>query len=103
MLNIRRLLALSIPSAEAICSTNIDGIGLGVADRLTTKLPYKFTQLLRCPIVTRGGRSKASPSPCYVTLVRSVPARLLQPFEQGRIGWTIYLQQAKGAFFGAEE
>ena len=39
----------------------------------------------------------------YVTLVRLVPGRLLQPFEEGRIGWTIDLEQAKGALFGAEE
>lgn len=37
MLNIRRLFALSIPSAGPICSAGFDGAGRGVDERLVTE------------------------------------------------------------------
>jgi hypothetical protein len=90
---------LSIPSVEPNWSQ--------CKERLATNSLKKALQPLGCPIAKRGGRGLASPSPFYVTVLRDSgttrSGRLLQPFEEGRIGWTIDLEQAKGALFGAEE
>jgi hypothetical protein len=117
---------LSIPSAEPIPSTGLPeqghpsgcrgvmeaskpllctAAGLYVyghwwrQDNLHSSCYKLFSQM-------ENGEGEALPLPprLYVAGLRySCATRLLQTFEEARISRTIYLEQAKGALFGAEE
>lgn len=79
-------------------------VRMSVLPRIRLRKPYSHSD---APL--QNGEEEALPLPprftlpYYVTLVRLVPGRLLQPLEEFSIGWTIDLEQAKGAFFGAEK
>jgi len=91
MLNNRNLFALSIPSAEPFSSYFLADTRRGVDER---------------PVMIKMGRKRFRLSLPIVGCVRRYllfPLRWLQTLEEFSIGWTIDLEQAKGALFRAEE